>query len=364
MSAQVTVVPTSSNPMAGGLRLDSRESCLRAAKQMVGFREDAGLTAAMARALEHRIAKFYAAEFAAYRAHDFFPTSTEIDPGALTFTNRMIERIGNAQVVANGSGRDLAQVDVGMQEWPAPVITIGVSYNFSVIEEKSAAMAGIAIETEKAKAAREAIEAFEEQIWCQGYPSAGVAGVINALGVATLPKISSGSWATQLASIGTPTTSNATPPAVVVTQAIASDIASLKQAVAIRTLSRQSATNCLLPTNLYQMLDVTTQSPGFNSKTLLTFLEELTGLDFDEWPILMNAGSVVGSPLSISGGVGQKTVVMVYDKDPDVIQLMQAQSFIQLAPQLTGLVYSIPCFSRLAGAMSARPLGIACMAGV
>lgn len=367
MSVQIgmtTVFPGTENPMAGAMRLDSRDSCLRAARQMVGWREDAGLTAAMARSLEHRIAKVYAAEFAAYRAHEFFPTSSEIDPGALSFTYRMIQRIGNAQVVAQGTGRDLAQVDVGMTETPAPVITLGVSYNFSVIEEKSAAMAGIAIETEKAKAAREAIEALEEQIWCQGFPSMGVAGVINALGVASLPQLSTGTWQSQILTIAGATTSNATPPAVVVAQAIAADLASLKQAIAIRTLSRQAATNCLLPTNLYQMLDFIPQSPAFNSKTLLTFLEEVTGLDIDEWNILMNAGSINGSPLSLSGGVPQKTVVVVYDKDPDVVQLMQAQSFIQLAPQLTGLVYSIPCFSRLAGVMAVRPMGIACLQGV
>ena len=49
-------------------------------------RLDAGLTAAFARQLEHIFAKTYAAEFAQYRAHEFFPTNTEVDAGALSFT--------------------------------------------------------------------------------------------------------------------------------------------------------------------------------------------------------------------------------------------------------------------------------------
>jgi hypothetical protein len=128
-------------------------------------------------------------------------------------------------------------------------------------------------------------------------------------------------------------------------------------------LGRQNATNCLLPTNLYQFLDYVPRSPGFTDDTLLTWLERVTGLDIDEWNILQNAGSLNGSPLSLSGGTAQKTRIMVYDKDPDVVQLMQAQSFIQLAPQQAGLMYEIPCYSRLGGAMAVRPLGIACMDG-
>lgn len=363
MSSQVQVF-TSTNPAAGGMRLDSRESCLRAAQMMVGHRQDAGLTAAFARSMEHRIAKVYAAEFAQYRAHEFFPTSTEIDPGAMAFTYQMIERMGNAQVINGGNSRDLPQISLGGEETQLPVITLGASYGFSIIEEKSASMAGIAIETELAKGTREAIEALEEQIWCQGYAGTGIAGVINAPGVYTLPQLSTGTWQTQIASIASATTSNATPPAVVVAQAIAADLASMKQAIAIGTLSRQSATNCLLPTNLYQMLDFIPQSPAFNSKTLLTFLEEVTGLDIDEWNILMNAGTKAGSPLSLAGGTAQNTVVVVYDKDPDVVQLMQAQSFMQLAPQMAGLQYMIPCFSRLGGVMAIRPRGIVTMFGV
>jgi hypothetical protein len=364
MSAQVQVFPTGVNPMASGLRLDSRESCLRAAQMMVGMRQDAGLTAAFARSLETRIAKVYAAEFAKYRAHEFFPTSTEIDPGALSFTYRMIQRMGNAEVIAGGNARDLPMSSLGGQEVQGPVITIGISYGFSVIEEKSASMAGIAIEVEEAKGAREAIEAFEESVWCQGLAGTGIAGVLNALGVAALPQLSSGTWASQIKGIATATTSNATPPAVVVSQGIAMDIASLKQAITIRTLERQEATNCLLPTNLYQMLQFVPQSPGFNSKSLLTFLEELTGLDIDSWNILMNAGPTPGSTLQLSGGAAQNTAILVYDKDPDVFELMQAQSFIQMAPQLTGLMYSIPCYSRIAGVKSVRPLGAAVMYGL
>jgi hypothetical protein len=356
---------TNTNPSAGGLRLDSKASCLLAAQQMVGMRQDAGLTAAFARAMEHRIAEVYAAEFARYRAHEFFPTSTEVDPGALSFTYRMMQRMGNAAVINGGNARDLPQISLGGQETQAPVITLGAAYGFSVIDEKSASMAGIALETELAKGTREAIEALEEQIWCVGYPTAGVVGVTNAPGVAVLPQLSlgSGTWATQINSIATATTTNATPPAVVVAQAIAADLGSLKQAIAIKTLERQEATNCLLPTNLYQMLDYIPQSPGFNTKTLLQFVEEVTGLDIDSWNQLQNAGNLNGSILTLSGGAVQKTRIVVYDKDPDVVQLMQAQSFMQLAPQQAGLIYSIPCYSRLGGAMCVRPLGIACMDG-
>jgi hypothetical protein len=367
MSAAVQVqVFVNKNPAASCMRLDSRRSFERFAHHLIGWHEDAGLTMAFARQLEHIVAKTYAAEFAEYRATEFFPVNTEVGAGDLSFTYRMIERIGNAAVVNAGNAKDLPNISVGGQEWPSPVITLGASFNFNVIEQASGAKAGVQIEAEKAKATREAIEALEEQIWAQGYAGTGVPGVTNAPGVQAVPQVSIGTWQQQLqTALATPPSTSVPYPAVGAVSAIASDIIAMKQTIFSNTIARHNATNCLLPTNLYQMLDTAPQSPAFSSKTLLTFLEELTGLDFDYWPILNTSGAIAGSGPSIApGGAALKSRVMVYEKNPEVVQLMVAQPFVQMAPQPTGLVYEIPCYSRLGGAMCIRPLGIVYMDGL
>ncbi len=330
-----------------------------------GFRTDAALTAAFARSMEHRIAKVYAIEFARYRFREFFPVSTEVDPGARSFSYRMLERFGNAGLISDGNARDLPRVSVGGQETQMPVVTYGAAYGFNIIDEKSASLAQIALEDELAKATREAIEKFADAMAAVGLTGTGIVCVTNAPGVAAVAQqsISAGTWQAQLATIAGATTSNATPPAVVVAQAIAMDLLAMKQQIAIRTLERQEATDCLLPTNLYQMLDGIPRSPGYTDDTLLEYLEKLTGLEISSWNALQNAGNLTGSKLTLAGGATQKTRIVVYDKDPEVVQYMEAQPFVQLAPQLAGLEYTVPCYERSGGIMAVRPLGVVYMDG-
>ena len=347
------------------MRLDSREDFELFAKSVAGFRQDVGLTVAFARSLEHIFAKAYEALFAQFRAHEFFPTNTEVDAGAMSYTYRMLERIGQAAVIdSTGTARNLPAIDVGAQEWQQPVITLGASYNFTRINQLSGAMMNFSIEAEKAKATREAFEQLEEQIYCTGLNATmGVVGVTTAPGVATVTQVSTGTWISQiLTGLGTaPLTST-------LVAALGSDLLKMKFQVGSLSLGRHRATNCLLPTNLYFALDIVPESPLFNSKTLLTWLEELTGLDIDDWAALNSAGLVAGSPLSLAavsgGNPQQNTRVMVYEKSPEVVQLIQVQPFVQLAPQMVGLNVEVPCYSRIGGAMAIRPLGAVILDGL
>ncbi len=343
------------------MRLDSRSDLERVARGCIaakGWKEDAGLTQAFARSLEHIFVKVLAAEFAEYRAHEFFPTNTEVEPGALSFTYRMTERLGNASVVSSSArSKNLPKISLAAQEWQSPVITLGASYDFSVIEQQQAAMMQLAIEAEKAKATREAMEALEETIYCTGYANAGVPGVTTAPGVAAFTQASSGTWIAQiLAGLATG------PLTATIVQALAADLAAGKFKISSLTLKRLNATDVLLPTNLYDALDFVPESPLFNSKNLLTWMEEFIGLDIDYWPILNSAGSTAGSPIQMAavsaGNPAQNTRVVVYEKNEEVMELIQAAPFTQLAPQPVGLAWEIPTYSRIGGALGRRPLGL------
>ena len=355
-------VPAAFNPGALQIRCDKHddaERIVRTAFRNMGLREDAGLTAAYARSLEHIMAKTYEAEFAQYRAHEFFPMNSECGPGDLTYTYRMIERIGQAKIITAGMGKDLPNIDLGGEEWQQPIVTLGASYEFTVIDQQSGAKMQFALEAEKAKATRESIEALEEQIWCSGYAGTGVSGVTNAPGVASGTKTSTGTWASQISTaLSTPPTTTVPYPAVGAVSAIAGDLIGLKQQIFTLTLGRHNATNCLLPPNLYSFLDTLPRSPAFTDDTALGYLEKITSLDIDYWPILSNAGASAGSPAVLGGTPGLNGRILVYEKNPDVVQLVQAQPFVQLAPQPTGLVWSIPTYSRIGGAMCVRPLGL------
>ena len=358
----------STGQLPGGLRLDSKGDYERVARRCLdalGFRQDAGATVAFARQLEHIMAKVYAYEFAEYKAAQLFPVNTEVGPGDLSYTYRMLGRVGNAAVVNAGNSRDLPNIGLEGQETQAQVITLGDSYSFTVIDQASAARVQIAIEAEKAKAAREAIEALEEQIACTGYSPTGTSGVTNAPGVELMAQTSTGTWQAQLKTALATTPSTSVPyPAVGAVSAIASDVLALKQKIYTQSQGRRKATDALLPPNLYGMLDGVPRSPAFTEDGVLAYLEKVTGLDVDDWAILMDAGATNGSGDSLASTNAHKTRVVVYEKNPDVVELVIAQPFVQLAPQPVGLGFLIPCYSRIGGAKAVRPYGVKCLDGV
>ena len=354
-----------SAPTDSPFRLDSAESFERFVEDTLGhtgmyreaMRQDAGLTMAFARQLEHIMAKVYEARYWQYRAREFFPVNSEVDPGALTYTYRMTQREGVAAIINAGNSKDLPNADVSAEEFQQPIITIGSSYNFNVINQLSGAMANIPIEALKAAAARKAIEALEETIFCVGSANAGVAGVCNVPGIVGTTKTSTGTWVAQY--LANATTSALTSTLV---PAIASDINAAVAQVISQSYGQFEPTDCLLPVNLWTLLKVIPQSTILNSKSLLTFLEEMTGLHFDYWPALGTAGASAGSPAKIAAISGGNPAlsgrILVYDRDPEVMQLVQAQPFTQLAPQPTGMVFEVPAYSRIGGAYSPQPLGI------
>jgi hypothetical protein len=104
------------------------------------------------------------------------------------------------------------------------------------------------------------------------------------------------------------------------------------------------------------LLRTTPQSPGFNENNLLDFLRKMFDLDFQVWPQL-NASNVGGT----NGVYGQ---VVVYKKDPKVLNLMVSQQFTQLPPQMVKMAYEINCYMRGGAAQVRYPLAVALMNGL
>jgi hypothetical protein len=135
----------------------------------LGYREDAGLSLVFARALDYIIRKPYEAEYPELRAPEFLPLMTEVPPEALTFTYRMIDKLGQAAIIQE-NGSDAPKVDLKGEEWQSPIVTIGASYDYTVLDTLRAGRLNIPLEAYKAEAARFASEYLEEVIAPVGAP--------------------------------------------------------------------------------------------------------------------------------------------------------------------------------------------------
>lgn len=367
---QARIVGVGANPYAGreGMRLDSRNSIIGAAQRILDrsghfdrfnqrSRQDRmhmdSLTVAFARELEDIIKEVFQAEFPELIASQLMP-ERYVSADALSFTYRLINKIGQAAII-NENGSDIPKVDVEGKEFQQPIVTVGASYDFTILDQMRSGRLGISIDALKAEASRFAIELLIEKLACVGDASSGLVGLVNAPGVAASTKLSTGTWLAQIAAIGSATTTNATPPAVVVAQAIGADIGQMVNDIATSTEGIHTPTDCLLPVSLYTALKTTPQSPGFNSNSLLKYLEEFTDLKFTQWPQLNTADA--------AGTSGVHGVVAVYKKDPKVLNLMMSQQFTQLPPQPIKMAYEIDCYARTGAAQVRYPLAVRTMKG-
>lgn len=374
----VSVTIAGTNPYAGLPRYDSRYSNRYARRLMahagmyeeldremrrdgIDVRQDASLSVAFARALEYIIRTPYEAEYPELRAKEFIPLLTGVPPAANSFTYRMFNKIGVAAIISD-SGNDAPKVDVEGKEWQQPIVTIGASYEYTILDSMRAAMANIPLESFKAEACRFAIEYLIENLAAVGNAGVGLVGLANAPSILSVTQQSTGgNWMKQIQAIGAAASTNATPPATVVAQAIAADINAMIAKIYTTTLGIHMPTNLLISTPAYIALKTTPARPQYSNDTLLSYLEELTGLEIDPWVQLNSAGA---TPTTDSNGVITKGRVIAYKKDPKLLNLVVSQPFTQLPPQPVKMAWEIMAYARTGAVQVRYPATVCTLDGV
>lgn len=346
----IPVMLSLGNPFLGLSRFDARISedvAEELCRGVAEFRGDAGATLAFARSLEYTFAKVYEIPFPRLRATEFFPLNTEVPPGSLTYNYRQIAGTGQAAVI-NPMATDFPLVGLDAKEFPAPIVTTGCAWAFNFMDIARAALTNVPFESSLARTARYAIEFLGEVIAAVGVADAGVPGVTNAPGVTSTAQVSTGSWLTQIASIGAATPS--TPAAAVAAMSgIITDVNAMANAVLQNTDDRFPATNLLMSPKLYRALKTAPRSPAFTDDSMLDYIRKMTGLEPDYW-----------RPLATASGTGHGRT-MVYCKDPEVVEIVRARMFTQFAPQQRMLNSIVPCIAEEGGASVHIPGGVTYM---
>lgn len=328
-----------------------------------GLRQDAGLSLAFARALEYIIRKPYEAEYPELRAMEFLPVMSEVAPEALAFTYRMLDKIGQAAIIQE-NGSDAPKVDIKGSEWQQPIVTIGASYDYTILDTARAEALDIPLEAYKAETARFACEYLLENIAAVGAPNSGVVGFTNAPGVSGVTQVSAGgaaNWMQQIANIGSASTVNATTPGAVAAQGIAADINAMINAIFQGTKGIHRPDTMLVGVNAYSALMTAPRSVNFTYDTILDYLEKLCQIDIECWPQLDNAGAVT----TTVGGTGAfKGRVMMYKKDPKLVNLVIPQPWTQLPPQPVRMAWEVTSYLRTGGVQVRYPGSVRFMDGV
>lgn len=293
------------------------------------------ISLAFARELEFVDKEFYEFEYPDLRIRDLVPLDTKVPAWAQTHSYRERDKLGEAAIV-HDYGNDFPRVDIDLGEnVPAPIVSLGCSYGYSVMDLRYAAELGVALETDKMNTAKEASERKLDQIGCYGHPDVGLRGFANN---ATIVTLSTGinaaltkDWANKTAA------------------EVAAEIDMIINDVSNASENKHLIDTLAMPTTMLNML---------HSKRFAALDQngvELSVVDYFEG---RKRNKVTFEPYFRlkAAGAGGTSRIVAYKKDPKVLKLVIPQDFESMPPERKNMLFQVACHLRFGGVDWRQPM--------
>ncbi len=317
-----------------------------------GMRFDSADDAALffARELDHVKAQTYDALYPEFSSPKIFPQSSEVNPGAETYTYYSYEKTGIAKIIDNYS-TDLPRADVKGKPTTGYVKSVGASYGYSTQDMRASRMAGKSLDVRKAESARYQIERLSNKIAWAGDEENNVMGILsksNDIPLYVLP-----ADGTDEASKPSTQWKDKT------ADQILADITGMMKQVAKVTKNVEKPDTLALPSSVY--IDLSTRRIPDTGITVLKFI-------MDNAPYLKNiydiseieSDSEETNPYSDT----DSAVALLYTNDPKKLTIETPLNFYQYPLQNKGLEVIVPCEQRVAGAVIYYPLSALIALGI
>ena len=300
---------------------------------------DASETAFFARELESLKAKTYDVQFAPMKATSLLPVSTDAGEGAEAITYQSFEETGMARIISSYAD-DLPRADVRGQEFISKVKSIGCSYGYSHQEIRAAMFANRPLTTMQASAARRANDQKLNRLAWFGDDDYGLLGLLNNPNIPSASVPNDGTGPSTLWSTKTP-------------DQILRDLNQFTNGIVELTKGVETPNTVLLPIEQYTFISSTPRSSTSDTTILEYFLQNNPFIDMVDWvPELTGAGTA------------NADVFVVYDRNPDKLELQLPMPFTQYPPQERNLNFEIPCESRFGGLLVYYPLSVTIAEGI
>jgi hypothetical protein len=293
---------------------------------------DASETAFVEREVTQIRSKLFEVVYAELKANQLVPIATDISPDIQQYVYWVLDTVGEAKVIANGSD-DLPRVDISKTERSGVVRTVGASFGWELFEMRLAARLGQPLNQQRAGAARQAIARQIDKLLSSGVTDSqtglGMEGLLTnadiiALGISTTTK-----WV-----MGTTTA------AVMVAY-----VNTVVQAIITATNEAWVPDTLVLPTAMYGIFAAT----PYGVDSTVTALKWFTANS----PHIKNVTSWYrGTGAGASNGNDRG---LVYKRDPNVLEGVVPLEFEALPPQARGLEMVVPVVGRAGGVKVYHP---------
>lgn len=299
------------------------------------IRVDADETNMLALALEQMRSRVYEDKFAILKARLYLPVSGDVDTGAETYSFEETTEVGEAKIISNYAD-DLPAVETSGSKVSHEIIAIGDSYHYSIQDIRRAAFSGKPLNARKAVAARRAWERKLDEVAATGAPNDGIpSGALNNSSVTIEGLAAAGVWSGKTA------------------QQMLNDLNKLVRGLVTDSKEHYMGDSLLMPLAQHLLISQTRFSNDNSETVLEAFLRANPAVQsVDPWDKLAGAGA------------GATDRVMLYMKDPEILELVIPQEFEVLPPQPKNLAFQVLAHGRTAGCAVHRPLGVRYMDGV
>lgn len=294
------------------------------------------------RQLEHIKAKSYDVRYAELKARQLFPVSNEGGPGITTIVYRTYDMAGSAKII-NAYADDLPRADVAGKETFIPVRSVGISYGYNLDEIQSSQLTGAALDQRRANAARRANEQTTNDVAFFGDVSSGLPGLFDNPNIPTGAVVDPGAGTEWV---------NKTPDEILF------DINDAFADIFETTKMVESGNTLLLPPNQWSYIMSTPRASNSDTTIAQYIAQNSPFLKSIDDIIAVNECAAANNPeLSTDA-------MVVYDRNPDKLQLEIPVELEMLPVQQKNLEFLIPGRSRLGGLNIYYPLSLNILTGI
>jgi hypothetical protein len=294
---------------------------------------DAQETLVFARQLETIKQRMYAVKYTELKGKGFVPEGNEATPTTEYLTYRIWNSYTMAKVVGNGS-TDIPTVAASAQEVSVKGYSVGLGYQYTVDDLRSAQALNVPLIDTYAKQVRMGFELTREDHTAFGLPEMGANqfGLLNHpnIPLVTLPF---GDW-TNVARTG---------------EQILADLNAIVTAMGVLTKEIWMGDTLLMTYSAYRLIasKLLNSANGSNITVLQAFKAGNPGINIDTWNKLENANAA-----------GNNGRMVFYKKDPEVLEFEVAIPFEQFPVEVRALTYSVYCRCKWFGIQIQYPLAL------
>lgn len=307
-------------------------------------RLDANETIILDLELEQKRARLVEVKRPELKARRLIPVTSEMDPGADSWSYQIWDRAGMAKIIANYSD-DIPKVALSAKKFSYTQETIALGYEWSWLDMLKAARAGKPLKARKSDAVREGFEMRIEEIGAIGIKETGVTGLLNNVNVPQIsvsPAAAGGSAAWD--------GGKKTP------WEILGDLQAMEEAIIFSTKGIHSADTLVLPHRRLRYIaktPISTQNGANPRDTILkVFLDQSDTIRNIEWWRYCDTANA-GGPRAIA-----------YRRDPSHVHFEIPLEQQEQPPQAKNLALEVNSVGRIGGVAFEYPLSAVYLNGI